>query len=152
MIRFNVYNGAPTMKQAYRFHSLSGLVNNYYIEDVILKLSAPGRVAGRKNNLGESECRKLIALSRRGLKVAHLRFSKHRLYNSAFPSPVPSMQSVKAEIPWKQKSYSFLNARTSSHIFLRSRPRGFLAFPFPFPERASNAASISALTSFARAA
>ena len=65
MIWFNVYNGTPTMKQAHRFHGLSGLVNNYYIEGMILKLSASGRVAGRKNNLGGSKYQKLIALSRR---------------------------------------------------------------------------------------
>ena len=48
-------------------------------------------------------------------------------------------------------AYSFLNVRTSSHILLRSGPRGVFP-PFLFPERTPKATSNSAFTSLAKAA
>lgn len=116
---------------AHGFHSLSRFVYNHNVEVLGAKLPSPGRVTGGKHNL---------RLTQDALDYATLTLSVSR-------------QGQLDTNASGNRTYSFRNALTSSHIFFLSRPLGALPFaPLPLPESTLRAASSSLLTSLAKAA
>ena len=86
-------------------------------------------------------------------KKAYLCLAQHGLDDTTFALTISISMVGHVMNGAHIATHSFLSALTSSHIFFRSAPLGFLLFaPFPFPDRMASVSSSSFLTSFANAA